>query len=238
MTILPIAYLPSVAYFAHLVRGGCVVDLGEHFIKRSERNRARILAPDGVMELTVHVRNANRPRTPVRDVRIDYSKRWQHVHWGALVASYKASPYFDFYCDRFEPFYRGRYEFLADYDLALLECLADLLGVAVPSVSERYVDAGPDDTDLRPKRREASFAGGAESGREAAACGCDASGSAPGTPIMLPQPQKKGPAFRAEPYVQVFSDRLPFAPNLSVADLLFAEGPAAVSVLKRCLPAG
>ena len=44
MTILPLAYLPSVEYFAHLLRGGCVVDLGEHFVKRSERNRARILA--------------------------------------------------------------------------------------------------------------------------------------------------------------------------------------------------
>ena len=105
-TILPLAYLPSVEYFTHLLRGGCVVDLGEHFVKRSERNRARILASDGVMELTVHVRNANRPRQPVCDVRLDYSKRWQHQHWGALVASYRSSPYFDFYAGRFEPFYR------------------------------------------------------------------------------------------------------------------------------------
>ena len=82
-TILPLAYLPSVEYFTHLLRGGCVVDLGEHFVKRSERNRARILASDGVMELTVHVRNANRPRQPVRDVRLDYSKRWQHQHWSS-----------------------------------------------------------------------------------------------------------------------------------------------------------
>ena len=100
-TILPLAYLPSVEYFTHLLRGGCVVDLGEHFVKRSERNRARILASDGVMELTVHVRNANRPRQPVRDVRLDYSKRWQHQHWGALVASYRSSPYFDFYAEYF-----------------------------------------------------------------------------------------------------------------------------------------
>ena len=120
MTILPLAYLPSVEYFAHLLRGGCVVDLGEHFVKRSERNRARILATDGVMELTVHVRNANRPRQPVRDVRIDYSKRWQHQHWGALVASYKGSPYFDFYAEYFEPFYRREYGFLADYNAELL----------------------------------------------------------------------------------------------------------------------
>ena len=141
MTVLPLAYLPSVEYFAHLLRGGCVVDLGEHFVKRSERNRARILATDGVMELTVHVRNANRPRQPVRDVRIDYSKRWQHQHWGALVASYKGSPYFDFYAEYFEPFYRREYGFLADYNRGLLELLCSLTHVPMPDFSESYVDA-------------------------------------------------------------------------------------------------
>ena len=76
MTILPAAYLGSVEYFAHLLCDDCVIDLGEHFVKRSERNRAQILASGGVMDLTVHVQRANRPRTPMRDVRLDYSKRW------------------------------------------------------------------------------------------------------------------------------------------------------------------
>lgn len=201
MTILPLAYLPSVEWFAHLLRGDCIVDLGEHFVKRSQRNRARILAPDGILELTVHVRNADRPRQPVRDVRIDYSKRWQHQHWGALTASYKSSPYFDHYAPLLEPFYRREHAFLADYDLALIELLCAQLNRPVPRVSERYVEAAADDLDLRPKRKE-------------------------------------GPAFAAEPYVQVFSDRMPFVPNLSFADLLFAEGPASASVLARCLPAG
>ena len=136
----------------------------------------------------------------MRSVRIDYSKRWQHQHWGALVASYKGSPYFDHYAPLFEPFYRREWGFLADYDLELVRMLCAQAGLTLPPVSERYVEAAPGDLDLRPK--------------------C-----------------KKGSAFVAEPYVQVFSDRLPFAPNLSFADLLFAEGPAAVSVLGYCLPA-
>ena len=199
MTILPLAYLPSVSYFARLLRGDCVVDLGEHFVKRSERNRTRILATGGVMELTAHVCHANRPRQPMRDVRLDYSKRWQHQHWGALVSSYRSSPYFDHYRDWFEPFYRKPYQFLVDYDLALTEMLLDRLKVETrPRISESYVEVSPEDLDLRPK-------------------------------------QQKSPAFHAEPYFQVFSDRMPFAPNLSVADLLFAEGPAAAELLRRSL---
>lgn len=154
MTILPAAYLPSIEYFAALLRGDCIVDLGEHFIKRSERNRARILAADGPMALTAQVRHADRPRQPMREMRLDYSKRWQHQHWGALVASYKASPFFDHYAARFEPFYRREFEFLADYDLRLLEMLCDAARIPMPAVSERYVDAAPGDLDLRPKRKE------------------------------------------------------------------------------------
>ena len=78
MTILPAAYLGSFEYFAHLLCDDCVIDLGEHFVKRSERNRAQILASGGVMDLTVHVPRANIPLTTMLDVRLDYSNRWQH----------------------------------------------------------------------------------------------------------------------------------------------------------------
>lgn len=129
MTILPAAYLGSVEYFAHLLCDDCVIDLGEHFVKRSERNRAQILASGGVMDLTVHVQRANRPRTPMRDVRLDYSKRWQHQHWISLVSAYRGSPYFDHYRSSFEPFYRREYDFLVDYDLELTEVLLQKLNV-------------------------------------------------------------------------------------------------------------
>ena len=200
MVILPAAYLPSVEWFAHAATGDAVIDLGEHFVKRSERNRARILSPNGVMDLTVQVARANRPRTPMRDMQLDYSKRWQHQHWGALVASYKGSPYFDFYADHLEPFYRREWKFLVDYNLELIALLTRLAGIPMPRLSERYLIPAEGDLDLRPK-------------------------------------QKKDPAFCAEPYVQVFSDRMPFAENLSFVDLLLAEGPEAIVRLSASLHA-
>lgn len=196
MTILPAAYLPSIQYFAALLRGDAVIDLGEHFIKRSERNRARIIASDGVMELTAQVAHANRPRQPMRSMRLDYSKRWQHQHWGALTAAYKASPFFDHYAPLLEPFYTREYPSLAAFNLALIEVLCKAVGIPMPAVSEQYLVASEEDLDLRPK--------------------------------------EKGSAFYTEPYIQVFADRHPFAANLSFVDLLFAEGPNAVAVLKRC----
>lgn len=199
MTILPVAYLPSMAYMTHLLKEDCIIDLHEHYIKRSERNRARIMTPSGVMELTAHLRQANRPQTPVCDLRLDYSKRWQHQHAVALLSAYKSSPYFDYYWDLLAPFYERRYEFLVDYDLEILHRMLEMAGLEsrMPQLSERYVEASPADCDLRPKKYA-------------------------------------GPAFEAEPYVQVFSDRQPFAANLSAIDLWFAEGPSARDVLSRC----
>ena len=199
MTILPIAYMPSVEYVARLLREESVVDLGEHYIKRSQRNRAQILSANGVMSLTVNVENANRPRQRITDVRIDYSKRWQHQHWVSIMSAYKSSPYFDHYAHLLEPFYKREWRYLVDYNMEYLSTLLRLLGVDDKvNISEKYVVAREDDVDLRPKHNE-------------------------------------GSTFVAEPYFQVFSDRMPFVANLSILDLLLCEGPQAVSaVLMRC----
>ncbi len=199
MVILPSAYMPSVEYVARLLREECVIDLGENYVKRSERNRASILSANGVMQLTVHVENANRPRQRMRDVKIDYSKRWQHQHWVSILSAYKSSPYFDHFAHLLEPFYRREWRFLVDYNMEYLEVLLRLLGAKCQiSTSEQYVEAAAEDFDMRPK-------------------------------------QKKDSTFVAEPYFQVFSDRMPFQPNLSVLDLLLCEGRSAMDgVLMSC----
>lgn len=199
MVILPSAYMPSVEYVARLLREQSIVDLGEHYVKRSQRNRAHILSANGVMPLTVHIENANRPRQKMRDVRIDYSKRWQHQHWVSILSAYKSSPYFDHYAHEIEPFYRREWRFLVDYNMDYLHTLLRLLGAKCEvAVSEDYVESSPEDFDLRPRQKEDS-------------------------------------TFVAEPYYQVFSERMPFVPNLSVLDLLMCEGPSAIdAVLMRC----
>lgn len=157
MTILPLSYLPSVEYVARLLREQCVIDVGEHYVKRSERNRAYILSANKVMPLTVNVVGGNRPRLPMRDVEIDYSKRWQHQHWVSILSAYKSSPYFDHYAPYLEPFYRREWRYLVDYNRELLEVLLRLLGSPMQlPLSEQYVEAREGDVDLRPKHREGS----------------------------------------------------------------------------------
>ena len=199
MIVLPSTYLGSVEYFAYLAqRGGeCVVDIHEHYIKRSERNRTQIMTANGVMPLSVHIVNANRPRTPMHKVHIDYSKRWQHQHWIAIVSAYRSSPYIEPYAPQLEPIYTSHYDSLVEFNTALTKQLMRLLGIdGELHLSEAYIEAAEGDVDLRIKKRESHF----DSPR----------------------------------YFQLFSDRFPFEPNLSIVDLLFAEGPAAIDFLRRC----
>lgn len=160
MVILPLTYWGSVEYFAHLIRGRseAVIDLGENYVKRSERNRTSIVTPQGAMMLTVPLCNANRPRTPMRDMRIDYSKRWQHQHWVAIVSAYRSAPYFDYIADRIAPFYEKEWRYLVDFNREILRAEFDILGVEPKFlISEQYVVAEPDAIDLRDKKRESKF---------------------------------------------------------------------------------
>ncbi|MFI3292185.1 MAG: WbqC family protein [Rikenellaceae bacterium] len=196
MTILPSVYLPNIEYFAHIAQGACTIDLGENYIKRSARNRTRIMTASGVMELSVCVRNANRPRMPMGKIEIDYSKKWQHQHSLAILSAYKSSPFYDHYAPYFEPIFGAKYERLVDLNWALTELIIKLLGIKADlTISTEYVTAQEGDRDLRPKRRE------------------------------------DVESFEHEPYIQVFYDREPFVANLSILDLLFNEGTAALSIL-------
>jgi len=194
--ILPAAYLGSVGYFSMLARGGCVIDVGENWVKQTARNRAEILTAGGVAALTVPVHGYG-GKVAARDVRIDDSKRWRHTHWGSVVASYSAAPFFDHYRERFDAVYARRFEFLIDLNMELLSVMLTALRLPAEfTISESYVAATPADLDLRGKK-------------------------ALRRPLTIPAT----PEFPE--YTQVFYDRLPFEPDLSALDLLLCEGPSA-----------
>ena len=197
MIILPSAYFGSTEYWTAIRKGGddVIIDLGENYVKRSERNRTEIMTSGGVMQLSVQLSHANKPRQPMRSMQIDYSKRWQHQHLVAMESAYRSSPYYDYYADKFLPLFNGEWHNLVELNMATLEAVLNILKLPMPRLSESYIEASAEDIDLRDKKR--------------------------------------GSTYVAEPYIQVFSDRLPFEANLSILDLLMCEGPEARAILTR-----
>ena len=228
MTVLPVTYLGSVDWFARLAGGDCVVDVGENWVKQTARNRAEIMTAGGGAALTVPVHGGNAhggnsgAKIPVKDVRIDNTKRWQHTHWQSIVSAYRNSPFFDHYEERFAPFYEKKFDFLVDLNLELLDTLTSVLKLpgGVVRISRDWVAAEPCDLDLRGKKAL----------RRVVDSTCAATCNPAHNPAHNPTCGQIENRAAAE-YTQVFSDRMPFTPGLSIVDLLFCEGPSARELL-------
>ena len=198
MVILPVTYLPDIEYISRLINAGddYIIDCGEHYIKRSARNRTQIMSANGVLTLTVPVVNANRPQTPMARMQIDYSKPWQHQHWVAIMSAYRSSAYFEIIAEQLECFYTEHHTSLIEFNIEILKVILRFMGYNKPlRLSESYIEAAEGDIDLRSKKRQSDF--------------------------VTPH------------YFQLFSDRIPFAENLSVLDLIMSEGPMAAALLRK-----
>jgi hypothetical protein len=85
-----------------------------------------------------------------KDMRLDYSKRWQHQHAVAIRSAYKSSPYYDYYAHLLEPLFERRYEFLYDMNRDLVEAVRKIGGIKQElRFSEEYIVASAEDIDLR-----------------------------------------------------------------------------------------
>lgn len=124
------AYLPPVGYFIPINDDvELSIEKEENYIKQTYRNRCYLLSAHGLQLLTVPVYEGSLHKVSIKDIRIDYSKRWQQVHIRAMISSYNASPYFEFYFEQFEKIISGNHVFLIDLNTRLTELILNILGL-------------------------------------------------------------------------------------------------------------
>ena len=124
------AYLPPVGYFSLLNKSDvALIEKEENYTKQTYRNRCYILSASGAQMLTVPVLEGSFHKTAIKDIRIDYSTRWQQVHLRAINAAYRSSPYFDFYYDDIERIVLTNPKFLLDLNFELLSFLISALKI-------------------------------------------------------------------------------------------------------------
>ena len=131
-TVLPCCYLAPVSHYRAYNRADEVqLEVCDHFVKQTLRNRCWIDSPNGPLALTVPVVKTE-GKALVRDIRISDHGNWRHQHWVALESSYRQSPFFEYYADDFAPFYEKKWDFLADYNEELMSLVASLLDIEKP----------------------------------------------------------------------------------------------------------
>ncbi|HIZ85077.1 MAG TPA: WbqC family protein [Candidatus Coprenecus stercoravium] len=138
----------------------------------------------------------------IRSAKIDYSKPWLQQHERALISAYRTSAFFEYYQDDIFSILDSRPESLLELNTKLTIRLLGLLGLkCTVELTGQYVK---------------EYGHGVMDLRDAI------------------HPKKTVPDMfrdRFKPYYQVFSDKYGFIPGLSVLDLLFNEGPNALTFL-------
>ncbi len=125
--LIELQFLPSLEYFCALQNfDEVILEKHEHFVKQSYRNRCYINTSQGVAMLSVPLTEKH-GKVPVKDVRIDYSTKWQNNQWRTIVTAYKSAPFFDHYEGELHKHIFKSYPFLVDLNLGLLSfCLKSL----------------------------------------------------------------------------------------------------------------
>ena len=156
--LLSTAYLPNIAYLSHVLSYQEIyIEQYEHFIKQTYRNRCELFSSNGKQILSIPlIKQADKEL--IKDKRISYAEDWQKQHWRAITSAYKNSPYFEYFEDDLKPFYETPYEFLLEYNTALLHTILHILRVKktfqftsqYESKSTHYIDLRDTNTLLNP----------------------------------------------------------------------------------------
>jgi hypothetical protein len=130
--LLPSYYLPSIEYLRLCKKSDSIlIEQCENHKKGNYTNRAHIASAGGILRLSIPLEKGKNQKQPIKDVRISYSEPWQHIHWQSLCSSYNHSPYFEFYKDGLEVFYKKKINFLIDWNTELLRWLFSVFKLTV-----------------------------------------------------------------------------------------------------------
>ena len=130
MSILPIAYFPSVHYLKeYFSEANTHLEIHENFVKQSIRNRCEILSGNGVLRLSIPLNHSNGIKIKTKDIRIDFGKSWQTNHWKAIKSAYASAPYFEDYEQQINQLILAKDEFLLDKNQRIFEFLFSILEI-------------------------------------------------------------------------------------------------------------
>ena len=206
--VLSTSYFAPIQYYCKLIQYDTIlIEQWENYSKQSYRNRCNIMGANGVLPLSIPVVKATHKKMLTKDVKISYDTNWQKLHWKGIESAYKSSPYYEYYIDDLERFFNQKWDYLLEYNQEIQNTICEILEIDPKiQLTEDFVELKQEEiVDFRN--------------------------------VIHPKASKAihDNSFQAEEYTQVFSDKHPFASNLSILDVVFNLGPEGESYLSSCI---
>jgi hypothetical protein len=130
--ILQPSYIPWRGYFHQIYQADLFIFYDDvKYDKNGWRNRNRIKTANGVRWLTIPVntRGLETEKIPINQVRTDWGRPWNQIHWETIRQAYGKAPYFSLYAGKLEEIYQSRPVLLADFTIQMTITLAQMLGI-------------------------------------------------------------------------------------------------------------
>lgn len=138
--IVTTEYFPPVSTMVLAARcDGIMIEAHENYQKKSNRNRATILGPNGIETLSVPLAKGKNNRQPIQEVAISYETNWMANHLHAIRTAYGNAPYFEHYYPIVEDILLSDCVYLYELNRKLLDMILKNIGLMVNlSETEEY----------------------------------------------------------------------------------------------------
>jgi hypothetical protein len=149
--LLSTAYFPPAEYFFLIAHSGKVlIEKWENYHKQTYRNRCRILGANGPLMLTVPVLRGSFHKTPLRDLKIDNSRRWRELHLRGITSAYATAPFYEYYFDTISTVISKPFSFLLDLNAEALSAVTEAIGITTETAfTKEYLPEGTFTEDYR-----------------------------------------------------------------------------------------
>ncbi len=126
--LVPSVYFGPIEYYKFLSKHNNIcIEVQEHYIKQTIRNRCHISSANGKLRLTVPVTKTN--HTKIKNIKICYKQNWIKNHWYSIKSSYGSSPYFLFYENEIFNILQKHEKYLIDLNTALQNKIFEILDI-------------------------------------------------------------------------------------------------------------
>lgn len=149
--VLPLCTFPNVYWWtAFRSAESPVIDLSEHYVKQSYRNRFDIFGHQGRLGLSFPIRKESGAKLPQSEIALLDEKRWKTLNWRSVLSAYNSSPYFSYYSSELEALFRKEHGDLQSMNLDFLSwCFGAMRTQNEPRFSAEYIDPTENLIDLR-----------------------------------------------------------------------------------------